>query len=474
MILKTIIKAIVAVLILFNTAVSAATPKVKISKGVWNGCEMHTFSLEGREAKVIIPRQPLDGNPWIWRPAFFDAFPSIDKALLDAGFHVAYYDNTFEWARPEAMESGQKFYEYVTKKYNLMPRAVMNGISRGGYYSLRRSQLFPETTACLILDNPLVDIFELQRNPEWWADVQSKYALAQPPVRGHFKENALYSIDIPAKAKIPVILLSGGNDTIVPYENNGRILANVYERYNAPIKVIVRPEGGHHPHGLDNPETIVPYIKNAVYGNINKNAKIKVACIGNSITAGSGTSNPDTKSYPAILGKLLGDDYDVRNFGVPSCTALRHGTESGTPFCYLFTEGCRMAKEFLPDIVVLKLGGNDSKGYNWDKYGYEFPEDYQAIIDEFKYLPSLPRIYVCLPAKARVDNPDEIWGINESVIYNEITPIVKDIAHRNRLTVIDLHDAYEGEENSCYSDHIHPNDHGAELLARRIYNALRR
>ena len=35
-------------------------------------------------------------------------------------------------------------------------------------------------------------------------------------------------------------------------------------------------------------------------------AQIKVACIGNSITAGSGIKNRDKDSYPSVLNQMLG------------------------------------------------------------------------------------------------------------------------------------------------------------------------
>ena len=451
-----------------------ATSELKIKKGEWNGCEMHSFTIEGREGIVIIPDTPLEGNPWVWRPAFFGAFPGIDEELLKNGFHIAYYDNTYEWGRPESIESGQKFYEAVTRRYDLMPKAVMYGLSRGGYYSLRRAQLYPETVACLILDNPLVDIFELQRNKEWWSDVIDKWHIHEnPPMRGEFLENALNNLHIPAINRIPVLLLSGDTDTIVPYENNGRHIVEVYRRYNAPVKSIVRPGAGHHPHGLVNPAAVIPFVKSTVAGQTDERHPVKVACLGNSITAGLGTSDMATKAYPAVLQRLLGDDYEVRNFGVSGATALRKGTDSGRPYWYGLFGECRAAVDFNPDIVILKLGGNDSKGFNW-QYGEEFATDYQELIDMFKYLPSLPKIYLCLPAKARVDDPEKIWGINERVILEEITPIVREAARNNRLPTIDLHDVYDGEESICYSDNIHPTDRGAELIARRIYEVITR
>lgn len=439
-------------------------------KTTWHGRDCYKFKFENRDAIVVVPDKPAEGNPWLWRPAFFDAFPAIDDALLNEGFYITYFNTTDEWGRPEAIEAGQKFYEMMVKDYGLMPRVVMNGLSRGGYYSLRRAETYPETVGCLILDNPLVDIFELRRNGQWWADVKNK--LGFEPEIGEYTDNAAYNIHKIAQAKVPVLLLNGGQDTIVPYERNGAIVKACYRRYNAPFHSITRTKGGHHPHGLDSAAVVVPYIKDAIYNGAPQRGPLKIACLGNSITHGSGTSDAATKAYPAVLQRMLGDGYEVRNFGVPSATALRKGTESERqPFGYITLDACRQAAEWNPDIVIIKLGGNDSKPYNW-KYKDDFAADYQEIIDRFKYLPSLPEIYVCLPAKARVADGSKIWGITEGTILHEITPQIKQIAHDNRLKAIDLHNAYLGEEAISYSDNIHPTDRGAELLARKIYQAL--
>lgn len=56
--------------------------------------------------------------------------------------------------------------------------------------------------------------------------------------------------------------------------------------------------------------------------------KIRVACIGNSITYGAGLQNPFRDSYPGVLEQLLGTGYDVRNFGISGRTALQKGGSS--------------------------------------------------------------------------------------------------------------------------------------------------
>ena len=50
--------------------------------------------------------------------------------------------------------------------------------------------------------------------------------------------------------------------------------------------------------------------------------RIKVACVGNSITYGTGLSDRATQSYPVKLQKLLGERYEVENFGKPGATLL--------------------------------------------------------------------------------------------------------------------------------------------------------
>lgn len=99
-----------------------------------------------------------------------------------------------------------------------------------------------------------------------------------------------------------------------------------------------------------------------------------MVCIGNSITFGAGIKGADS-TYPAQLGKLLGNNWAVKNFGVSSSTLLQKGN---MPYRNQLEWSAAMAYE--PDAVVKKLGTNDSKPYNW-KYAAEFKADYLSMID---------------------------------------------------------------------------------------------
>ena len=52
--------------------------------------------------------------------------------------------------------------------------------------------------------------------------------------------------------------------------------------------------------------------------------RVRVACIGDSITSGYRLAHPDRDAFPAQLQRMLGDGYEVRNFGVPGLGVYLH------------------------------------------------------------------------------------------------------------------------------------------------------
>ena len=127
----------------------------------------------------------------------------------------------------------------------------------------------------------------------------------------------------------------------------------------------------------------------AVGVNAADTAKIKVACIGDSITFGAGIKDRDHNSYPAQLGKLLGEGWEVRNFGVNGHTLLKKGDHP-----YVNSGQYKAALAFQPDVVIIKLGTNDSKPNNWRQKN-AFIGDYLRMIDSFRKLESQPVVWLC-------------------------------------------------------------------------------
>lgn len=189
-----------------------------------------------------------------------------------------------------------------------------------------------------------------------------------------------------------------------------------------------------------------------------------VACIGDSITFGSGISDRVNNSYPAQLGRMLREfdpQWETRNFGVSGATLLRNGDRP-----YVQQSAYNQALAAQPDVVVIKLGTNDSKPHNW-VYKDEYVTDYLYLIDRFAELPSAPEIWICKPAPAFNSN----FSISGPVVENEILPFIDEIAQLRDVGVIDLHTALS-DAAGMFPDGIHPNAEGAGLIAEAVLYTL--
>ena len=188
-------------------------------------------------------------------------------------------------------------------------------------------------------------------------------------------------------------------------------------------------------------------------------APIRVTCVGDSITYGVGTTKGN--SYPSQLGRMLGAKWVVKNFGVNSATLLKHGNKP-----YQKQAAFQKALASEPDVVVIKLGTNDTKPENW-AHKDEFIADYEDLIRRFASLPSKPHIYICRPAF--VPAPGN-YTINEAGVLAEI-PLLDKIAADTSATVVDPHAPLQAHPE-LLPDRVHPNNQGATILAKTVYQAI--
>lgn len=197
--------------------------------------------------------------------------------------------------------------------------------------------------------------------------------------------------------------------------------------------------------------------------NLAATKKIKVACVGNSITFGAFIVDRETNCYPAQLQTLLGDDYEVMNFGVSGSTLLNNGN-----YPYTSTGVYTNSKNFNPDIVFIKLGTNDSKPQNRVHLDASYKNDYLKLINSYRNLPSHPRIILLTPL--RCFSPDNSTEIDNGVIQKSITPRIKEIAFEQNLEIIDMYYLFGDVWNSTLlPDKLHPSATGASFMARKLY-----
>lgn len=189
--------------------------------------------------------------------------------------------------------------------------------------------------------------------------------------------------------------------------------------------------------------------------------RTKIACAGDSITYGYGLKNPNNQSYPAVLDTKLGNEYKVKNFGHSGATALK---QSDLP--YRTVPEMKQLERFQPDIVILLLGSNDAKNYNWPGRGI-FQQDFEALVLKLAALKSQPDIYLVTPPPAFSD-PDVI---NNDTIVEQIIPVIKMTAAKLNLPVIDFYTAFK-DNPQLFPDDIHPNEEAAAQMADMVYDVL--
>jgi lysophospholipase L1-like esterase/pimeloyl-ACP methyl ester carboxylesterase len=191
--------------------------------------------------------------------------------------------------------------------------------------------------------------------------------------------------------------------------------------------------------------------------------KIKIACVGNSITYGYGIVNREKNNYPQQLQNMLGNDYEVMNFGVSATTLLKHGNNP-----YWKTKAYSDALAANPNMVFIKLGTNDSKAMNRPYYN-EFESDYKELIQSFSQLPAHPRIVLLLPVPSFLEDSNSIY---DPIIQKEIIPRIQNVAYQTGCEVINLYNFFI-DKADLLPDKIHPTSRGANIIACRLYEVVR-
>ncbi|MGF7230102.1 GDSL-type esterase/lipase family protein [Arachidicoccus sp.] len=194
--------------------------------------------------------------------------------------------------------------------------------------------------------------------------------------------------------------------------------------------------------------------------------KIKIACIGNSVTYGYTLPNPATESYPALLQNKLGDNYIVGNFGHSGATLLRRGHNP-----YYKTKEFLGAMQMRPDIAIIHLGLNDTDPRDFPNYRDEFVPDYNWLIDTLRAMNPKVRIYICKMTPIFTGHPRFMSSTFEW--YWDLQNRIEQVAAINHTALIDLYEAFHDRPDLITdAPTLHPNIQGAAKLCDVIYKTI--
>ncbi|MCP4263770.1 MAG: SGNH/GDSL hydrolase family protein [Planctomycetes bacterium] len=300
---------------IFNFANRLHDAGITCDKSIWNGYDRHDFTYDTRHCIVVVPKNPADHLPWIWRARFFGHEPQTDLKLLEKGFHLVYMDVADLFGSPSAINHWNTFYNYLTRYHHFHRRPALEGMSRGGLIIYNWACANPDKVACIYGDNPVCDFKSWPagrgkgkyHQPSWEACLKA-YGLTEEQAL-EYEHNPIDNLEPLARSVVPLLHVCGTSDTVVPIQENSDIVEKRYKKLGGKITVIRKSGQDHHPHSLKDPTPIVEFILSCTAPDYEKfhfdlrhglrNSRIKfkrekkgrVAFLGGSITYNPGWRN---------------------------------------------------------------------------------------------------------------------------------------------------------------------------------------
>jgi lysophospholipase L1-like esterase len=194
-------------------------------------------------------------------------------------------------------------------------------------------------------------------------------------------------------------------------------------------------------------------MSHSVVGSNNLIKPIRVACVGDSITEGSG--------YTTKLRSLLGLNYTVANFGVSGSTVSLNSVRP-----YMDQSKFQAAMEFHPDIVVIMLGTNDANP-EISPNETSFETDYTQLISSFEQLDGRQLIWVVKSPPIFANDS----SYNNTYLADDVLPQVDTVAQQMSLPTVDVYSAF-GNHSDYFMDGVHPDSNGASIIASNVYDAI--
>lgn len=223
---------------------------------LWYGFEKKEFTFEGRRAVLVFPKQADAEKNWTLKTEYWDAFPEVETALLENGFHAAYLENTSRFATPADCDAKARFADFLQQEYGLNPKCVPVGMSCGGACAVNFAGRYPEKVRCMYLDAPVLNFCDYPGrlgNAECESVWEKEFVKAYPGITRarllSFDNHPLHYVDVLKEHRIPILMLYGVEDQTVFYHANGALMEPEYEDCKELLTVLPRMAQGHHPHG---------------------------------------------------------------------------------------------------------------------------------------------------------------------------------------------------------------------------------
>lgn len=236
-----------------------------MTESIWNGFKRLDFEFEGRAATLVFPQKANRRKNWLLKTEYFGAFPSFEIEMLRRGWHLAYIKNVTRWCLEEDLDLKKRFADFLSEQFGLYEKCVPVGMSCGGLIAVKFAAKHPQKVSALYLDAPVMNFLSCpaglgKAGNGMMAEFTQATGMGLPELIC-YREHPIDKMHFLLENKIPVILVYGDSDDVVPYDENGALLEKYYLENGAVIVAIGKENCGHHPHGLTNNTPIVRFVE---------------------------------------------------------------------------------------------------------------------------------------------------------------------------------------------------------------------
>jgi dipeptidyl aminopeptidase/acylaminoacyl peptidase len=246
---------IATIAILLCTGVTAADePQPKVVKPAAPkklALPGENFMVAGRPAFVFLPPEEKRTlpQPWIFYAPTLPAYPDeaerwMHEQFLAAGVAVAGVDVGEAYGSPKSHAAFDALYDELTKNRHFADRPCLFGRSRGGLWVSNWAIARPERIAGIIGIYP---VFDFHTYPGL-AKAAPAYDLTPDDLAARSAElNPIERIDVLARQRIPITIIHGDTDKVVPLEQNSAELQRRYQQADAAslVNLIIAKDQGH-------------------------------------------------------------------------------------------------------------------------------------------------------------------------------------------------------------------------------------
>ena len=232
-------------------------------KSDWQGFLKLDFKFKGRDAILVLPQEPSDEKKWLFKTEYFGAFVSYEINMLKRGYYVAHIKNKTRWCLPEDTDIKAEFCDFLHSEFGLNKKCMPVGMSCGGMQAVYFAAKYPQYVKAMYLDAPVLNLLSCpgdvgKASGGMYEEFHNATGMDYSDLI-NYRNHPVDNIGKLISAKIPVFLICGDSDTIVPYTENGKQLSDAYKKAGIQFAEIIKEDCNHHPHGLDDNTPLIEF-----------------------------------------------------------------------------------------------------------------------------------------------------------------------------------------------------------------------